>query len=147
MTHKYFKPLVEKKLCYLIIQLLEYPIPPAPHPPLSFPSKNLDGEISATKSGTESPLVTKQPNFWGLFRFSKKWSFWFRISGFVDPLAIPWKRKELPEIRWWQKDGFLDFFLSDFWRYIGNEESLRRPSGVKTIVYFRAFKMFKKIQF
>jgi len=74
-------------------------------------------DISATKRATGDPLVSKRPNFRGLFGFSKKYEFLdFWISGFLDFfgfLAISRQRKELPEVRWCQNDrifeGFLDF--------------------------------------
>ena len=52
----------------------------------------ISGHISATKRATGDPLVSKRPDFRGLFGFSKKITFW--ISGFLYFLIF----------------GFLDFF-------------------------------------
>ena len=93
--------------------------------------------------------ATKRPDFWGLFGFFKKiWNFGFldfRIFEFFGFLAISRQQKEIPEIRWCQKDrifesfldfpkkyeildfwisGFLDFWIFlDFWLYLSNEKS------------------------
>ena len=69
-------------------------------------TKNLVGHIMGTKRATGDPLVSKRPDFRGLFGFSKKMTFW--ISGLLDFLIF----------------GFLDFLL-DFWLYFGNEKSYR----------------------
>ena len=72
------------------------------------------GDILELKRATEDPLVAKLPDYKELFKFSKKW-----ISGFLDLVAISWKLKEQPEIRWWQNDRkFLSF--SDWKRYVKN---------------------------
>ena len=72
-------------------------------------------DISATKRATGDPLVSKRPDFRGLFGFSKKiWNFGFLdfwISGFFGFLAISWQRKELPVIRWCQNDRIFEGFL------------------------------------
>ena len=47
------------------------------------------------------------------------------ISGFLDPVTIYQKRKELLEIRWWQNDRNFKSF-SDWQRY------LRRPQRTKS---------------
>ena len=49
------------------IQLLEYTIPPRPRPFLCSITKNPDGNIWGTKRATRDPLVTKQPDFLGIF--------------------------------------------------------------------------------
>ena len=42
----------------------------------------ISGYISATKRATGDFLMSKRPDFRGLFGFSKKMTFW--ISGFLD---------------------------------------------------------------
>ena len=55
-------------------------------------------DISATKRATGDPLVSKRPDFRGLFGFSKKITFWM--------------------------SGFLDFWIFwEFWLYLGNGKS------------------------
>ena len=71
--------------------------------------------ISATKGATRILLVSKRPNFWGLFRFSRK-EVIFGFGTFFGFLALSLQRKELPDIRWCQNDQiFKDFF--DFPRF------------------------------
>ena len=54
-------------------------------PPLRPSSKNLDADISATKRATRDLQVSKQSNFQGLFKFSKKEGLldFFWISGYT----------------------------------------------------------------
>jgi len=90
------------------------------YPTIFTPSNAHD--ISATKRATGDPLVSKRPDFRGLFGFSKKYEildFW--ISGFLD---------------FWI---FLDFRL-----YLGNEKSYQKSAGVKTTRFLRAFWIFQK---
>ena len=64
--------------------------------------------ISGTKRATRDPLVSKQQDFQGLFRLSKKLNF--RISGFL-------------------------YFWGDFLLYLGNEKSYQRSVSPKNSVF------------
>ena len=102
-----------------IILLLESACPFV-RPSVTFFTPSDAQDVSATKRATGDPLVSKRPDFQGLFGFSKKILFW--ISGFLD---------------FWI---FLDFRL-----YLGNGKSYWRSAGVKTTGFSRAFGIFKKI--
>ena len=90
---------INRLLKFATIQQLEFPMPPL------LRHKNLDDDISGTKRATGDPLVSKRPDFQGLFRFANKC-----ILGFLD---------------------FVVFFL-DYWQYLRNKKSYPRPAGVKT---------------
>ena len=59
-------------------------------------------------------LVPKRPIFKS---FSDCQKTFFRICGYLVPMAKSWKRKELVDIRWWQNDQIVKSF-SDFWKLI-----------------------------
>ena len=126
------------------ILLLESPCPFVRSSVTFFTPSNAH-DISATKRATGDPLVSKRPDFWGLFGYSKKWrfeflDFWisgfFWISGHIfgtrratgDPLVSKRPKflglyrftKKLDFLGFWIS-GFLDFFIFlDFWPYLWN---------------------------
>ena len=65
-------------------------------------------------------MVSKWPEIPGLFRLSKEeWSFWisgflnfwiFKVTGFLDLVAISRNSRELAEISWWQDYQFFRAF-------------------------------------
>ena len=112
------------------------------HPKLCSPllvTKNLDGDISATKTGTGDGLVSRQPYFLRLLiswnsRFLDFWIWWpylgnkksycrsaggkmtwFWIPEFL--VALYQRQKELPETHWSQNHQMFQSF-SDFWKHL-----------------------------
>ena len=80
-------------------------------------TKNLDGDILATKSGTGDGLVSRRPNSWKLLIFSKKGIF------------VSWN------------SGYLDFWIR--WPYLGNKKSYWRSAGGKITSFIRAFQILQ----
>ena len=86
----------------------------------------------------------------------QKLDFWmkdFRISGFLEAVAISRKQRELPEIRWWQMSGGLRafqiferekifFLIHNFWiwwRYLRHKKNYQRSTGGKMTEFSGAF--------
>ena len=78
-------------------------------PPLLV-TKNLYGNISATKSGTGDGLVSRRREFFKAFNiFKRKGNFVSWNSGFLDFWIG--EQEQLLEIRWWQNDLIIQRFL------------------------------------